>query len=437
MTVGTGAENPNDRRMALALEWDELVGQVRELDGFQDFLRPPRVEDLLPAAERGPVAVINVSRWRCDALLVRPDGVKSIELEDLTLEEASERANRYLDTLREVETADKALFAAYDAAAAVPGDAGDRRVARASQEVARAQDKVDVMLTELQAWMWDTIAGPVLAELEYDGTPAGDVSTWPRLWWCPTGALTVLPLHTAGYHADPVEARRTVLDRVVSSYTPTLRALLDARDPGRRTPTPAGEPDRMLLVSVGNAEGQVPLKTEAERDVLQELFPGELCTTLPEADATRQRVRQELGRHRWVHFSCHGDQDLNDPSQGGVWLTDGMLTIADLTDEQFDGDFAGLSACKTAIGGIDLLDEAITLAAALHYLGYRHVVATLWSVNDKHTSEVFTSIYRKIAADGELQPDLAPAALHEAVRALRDTAPEWPHQWTPFTHTGP
>jgi CHAT domain-containing protein len=171
--------------------------------------------------------------------------------------------------------------------------------------------------------------------------------------------------------------------------------------------------------------------------VLQELFPGELCTTLPEADATRQRVRQELGRHRWVHFSCHGDQDLNDPSQGGVWLTDGMLTIADLTAEQFDGDFAGLSACKTAIGGIDLLDEAITLAAALHYLGYRHVVATLWSVNDKHTSEVFTSIYRKIAADGKLQPDLAPAALHEAVRALRDTAPEWPHQWTPFTHTGP
>jgi len=94
MTVGTGAENPHDRRMALALEWDELVRQVRELDGFQDFLRPPRVEDLLPAAKRGPVAVINVSRWRCDALLVRPDGVKSIELEDLTLEEASERANR-------------------------------------------------------------------------------------------------------------------------------------------------------------------------------------------------------------------------------------------------------------------------------------------------------------------------------------------------------
>jgi hypothetical protein len=34
-----------------------------------------------------------------------------------------------------------------------------------------------------------------------------------------------------------------------------------------------------------------------------------------------------------------------------------------------------LSACKTAVGGVDLLDEAITLAAALHYTGYRNVVA--------------------------------------------------------------
>jgi CHAT domain-containing protein len=42
------------------------------------------------------------------------------------------------------------------------------------------------------------------------------------------------------------------------------------------------------------------------------------------------------------------------------------------------------------VGGVDLLDEAITLAAALHYTGYRHVVAALWSV-DNRTSEIFQS----------------------------------------------
>lgn len=43
-------------RMALAREWDRLVDEVRALDGFEDFLRPPRIETLLPAAEAG--------RWR-------------------------------------------------------------------------------------------------------------------------------------------------------------------------------------------------------------------------------------------------------------------------------------------------------------------------------------------------------------------------------------
>jgi len=39
----------------------------------------------------------------------------------------------------------------------------------------------------------------------------------------------MLPLHGAGYHASG--DGRTVLDRVVSSYTPTLRALREAMKP--------------------------------------------------------------------------------------------------------------------------------------------------------------------------------------------------------------
>jgi hypothetical protein len=33
------------------------------------------------------------------------------------------------------------------------------------------------------AWMWDTITGPVLAELDYTLTP-DSTDQWPRVWWC-------------------------------------------------------------------------------------------------------------------------------------------------------------------------------------------------------------------------------------------------------------
>lgn len=431
--------NVVDRRMALAQEWDDLVEQVRALPDFEDFLRPPRLESLLPAAKHGPVVIVNVSRWRCDALVVTLDGVTPVPLERLTLDEATDRTNRYLTLLQSSEAAD--LGYAVASAARTPGRAAARDQLRAAEAVYAAQEAVDAMLSELQEWLWETVANPVLNALRLTTIPSGPTSTWPRIWWCPTGPLTLLPLHTAGYHTEPSsqQPRRTVLDRVVSSYTPTLRALLQARERAATDEDPAGPPDktdRLLLVEV-DAPGQVPLQRTGEHAVLTQGLPTDRLTVLPDDKATVAAVREELPKHRWVHFSCHGDQKLGDPSQGGLLLHDATLTVGDVATERFHGDFVGLSACKTAVGGVELLDEAITLAAALHYTGYRHVVAALWSVQDEASAAVFAELYRNMVSDGVIVPDRAPVALHDAVRQLRDDHPDWPHLWTPFTHTGP
>jgi hypothetical protein len=428
-----------DRRMALAREWDDLVEQVRRLDGFEDFLKPPRLENLLPAAARGPVVIVNVSRWRCDALLVGTGGVTVEPLTALSLTDAVDRANEYLTVLQAAERADLDHVAAQVPLPDETPHGAARRLLRADRAVEAAHARVDALLRELQAWMWRTIAEPVLDALGFTDTPAGDPADWPRLWWCPTGPLTLLPLHTAGDHVAAVGGASpscTVLDRVVSSYTPTLRALLEARRPDDET-TVTRRQDRLLLVDVPDAPGQVPLDTTVERNALLTAFSADQRTVLDGDGATRAEVRAALSDHRWVHFSCHGDQNLKDPSRGGLLLHDATLTIADITEGRFYGDFAGLSACKTAVGGVDLLDEAITLAAALHYTGYRHVVAALWSVDNRTSSAVFAGLYRSIAAGGQLEPDRAPAALHTLVREMRDRHPEWPHRWTPFAHTGP
>ncbi len=432
------AANAVDSRMALAREWDELVAQVRELEGFEDFLRPPPLEKLLLAADKGPVVIINVSQWRCDALIVRADGITARELPDLSLENAVELANFYLFTLQEVDAAAENYLRA-QAAEEDDADAAVRET-EAALALEEAVEQVDKMLTFLQRYLWEAIAGPVLDTLGFTRTPAGDTSAWPRMWWCPTGPLTVLPLHSAGFHDDPDDAtRRTVIDRVVSSYTPTLRALLEARSPrspaGSATQDANGE-GRLLIVSLDDTPGQRPLDGTRERAALRAI-PQEHRTELEGPRATRQDVLTALSSHRWVHFSCHGDQDLRDPSRGGLRMYDEMVTIADVSAAQFRSDYAGLAACKSAVGGVELLDEAITLAAALHYTGYRHVVATLWSVDDDASSEAFTAMYQRMIVDGEMRPDLAAVALHDVVRSLRGRDLASPRAWTPFTHTGP
>lgn len=402
--------------MALAREWDELVGRVRDLPGFEDFLRPPRLEALLPAAAGGPVVIVNVSRWRCDALVVRASGVEVVALPGLTRETVAGRVREYLDAVgaRQAETL----------------RGGWRDLGPAGRV-----DTVETRLAACLRWMWDSFAEPILDHLGYTGAPDGE---WPRVWWCPTGPLTLLPIHAAGDHRTPGAA---VLDRVISSYTPTLRALVEARaaradppGPGRMLfvgmPTTPARPDRpdVELPDLPNVA--------VERDLVERLF-ADRCTPRIGPAATRRGVLDDLRRHGWVHFACHGEQNLDDPSRGGVLVHDGALTVTDLGSQRYHGEFAYLSGCKTAVGGVNLPDEAVTLAAALHYTGYRHVIATLWSVFDEQAAQVAEDVYTDLVHDQELRSDGAAPALHRAVRRLRAVFRDRPSVWTPFAHTGP
>jgi hypothetical protein len=75
-------------------------------------------------------------------------------------------------------------------------------------------DDFEARLDRCLQWMWHSFTERVLDHLGYRATPADD-GDWLRLWWCPTGALTLVPIHAAGDHRTPGAA---VIDRVVSSY---------------------------------------------------------------------------------------------------------------------------------------------------------------------------------------------------------------------------
>ncbi|GHB91566.1 hypothetical protein GCM10010306_103420 [Streptomyces umbrinus] len=421
--------------MALAQEWDELVRQARRIDGFEDFLKAPSLESLLPAARNGPVVLVNVSRWRCDAVIVTADGVDVVPLPDLVVGDVRRRAEAYLAVLQSVERTVRELRLARRALDDGFSLEANQRYNAASRAAHQARGEMESGLAGVAAWLWDCVAEPVLNALGIQGAPPPG-GRYPRLWWCPTGLLNLLPLHAAGHHGVPGDgdAPRTVIDRVTSSYAPTLRALLEASKPDQ---APALGDRRMLVVALAETPGRPPLPAvNAERNLIAGLF-ADRHTLLAGQDATWQSVRTALTHHAWVHFSCHGGQDLSDPSRGGVQLSDRTLTIEDVSASSYRGEFAFLSACKTATGGLRLSDEVITLAAALHYTGYRHVIGTLWSVYDRSAAAVAATVYTELICGGQFSPDGSAHALHEAARRLRDTEPGRPSAWMPFVHLGP
>jgi CHAT domain-containing protein len=164
-----------------------------------------------------------------------------------------------------------------------------------------------------------------------------------------------------------------------------------------------------------------------------------LAHTLHIADsATHAAVTADLRTHAYAHFACHGGQNLQQPSTGALYLRDKPLTVLDVAElDLAHAELAYLSACSTAIGGTTLPDEAIHLAAALQLAGYRHVIATLWTIADRTAVEVTTTMYTGLAGPSGLRLDQTARLLHRTVRALRDAAPRNPAMWASYVHFGP
>jgi len=391
--AGHGPDPAQARREAAAA-WDDLLAHIRAVDGFQDFLRPPDLAQLAAQARPGPVIFPYATPSRCDAVILTSEPgtpVRVVPLPGLTENDAISQANRLLRA---------------------------RQIALGEDTSLRARRAAHNEILDILAWMWDVITGPILDSLGHAGTPGAD-QPWPRVWWCPVGILGYLPLHASGHHDDTVAhpQPRAVLDRVVSSYTTTVRGLSDART---QHPDPAA--DSVLIVAVAAAPGAGTLAgVAAEADDLARLIPR--SQLLP--DPTRKTVLEGLPAHPLVHFACHGYANWTDPGASMLILPGDRaapLTVADISALQLTGSLAYLSACDTTVTSPNLADEAIHITGAFHLAGYAHVIGTLWPVNDATARDLTRDVYGQLTRDGSAPPDVSHAAhaLHHATRRLRD-----------------
>jgi CHAT domain-containing protein len=227
----------------------------------------------------------------------------------------------------------------------------------------------------------------------------------------------------------------SVMHTVVSSYTPTIRALEHARAQAAglaSAQAKAGLPGEALVVSVPEARGYPPLGgVPAEIAALEAHFPS--VRRLSGPDATRDRVLAALPGAPLVHFACHADSDLAAAFAGRLILSDGPLSVTDISELRLGGGhLAFLSACTTALGSAGLPDEAVHLTSAFQLAGYAHVVGTLWHASDAASAELAALFYERLEAGRPVS-----AALHDAVATLCSRAPRTPTTWAPYVHVGP
>ncbi|MDG4830594.1 CHAT domain-containing protein [Solwaraspora sp. WMMD1047] len=369
---------PVDERRRWWADYDALLAEIRQLPRLERFLAAPRHTDLRLAVTGGRAVLVNASRHRSDAVIIQPDTPPSlVELPALRLSDVNARVSRLLDAFE----------------------------GQPSPATARRRSGV---VREILAWLAEVVVDPVVAALTVtEAAPC-------RVWWLPTGPLGLLPLHAAG----------TAPDLLVSSYTPSLRALR-----ATRTRPPATQRLR-LTVALPHTPG-LPDLPAASREAA-----ALGSTVLTGEQATADRVVPAIKAATWAHFACHNVLDPISQTDSGLRLFDRTLRLPEIGSLQLpEAELAYLSACSTANHGIRYADEVLHPVSAFQLAGFRHVVACLWPLDDSTALKAARAFYRGLP-DSPAADDAA-AVLHQVTRHLRATNPDRPDLWAPFIHSGP
>ena len=378
-------------------ERDSIISEVRTLPGLQNFLSVLEFDTLRSAALHGPVIIINHSEWRSDILILLYNSPPSLIP---TSEGFYDDASRLKDDLLEAR----------------------KKYGLDSMEYDRA------LATVLED-LYNLVGRPVIERLRQL-----DIPEQSRVWWCPTSVFCSLPLHAMGPIPSNDREKRYFSDLYIPSYTPTLSALIESRDPS----TQLQSSTRPSLLLVAQPERSLP-GVKGEIKIIQRLDIK--VESLILRDATTSTVLEGLRRHELVHFACHGNLEIGKPFDASFKLYgDDHLKLLDIVHSRLPtAQFAFLSACHTAeITEDSIADEGLHLTAALQYCGFRSVVGTMWAMADTDGRDVARCVYRSMLSGNHEEPCYLRSAdaLRDAVRELRITKDVRLERWVNFVHYG-
>ncbi|KAG2742453.1 hypothetical protein P692DRAFT_20750443, partial [Suillus brevipes Sb2] len=375
-SVDVEAEAEDTRYRRLVEDWNGVVEEVRKIEGLSCFLLPPMFADLQEAARDGPIIVLVASRSSCDAIIVpHQQPPTSIQLPTNLI-----KLTQLVIALQE----------------AIGKDAGPK-------------GKQTALIKALRK-LWDDVVRPVVENL------GGFARRGSRIWWCPTLLFNFLPLHAAGEYRANGES---VSQKYISSYTPSLTALMRARS----------SHDKSLSVPFAAIGQNCPAGhsstldgVEPELEAVRKLLPPPPTvsfTKITSVDATKSRALRVLRDNTWLHFACHGTQNNEEPFMSAFLMRDQPLSLLDITQMDLSRhEFAFLSACETAVGDFATPDEVIHLAAGLQFAGVKSVVGTSWKVTDATVQRLVEAFYKNLCGDGKMNSKQAAQALHQAVHSL-------------------
>lgn len=236
--------------------------------------------------------------------------------------------------------------------------------------------------------------------------------------------MTHLPIHAAGLQGRGTD--ETVVDRVISSYTTSVKSLVHNRRQRIQNASSVKGSRQALLIAMTETTHQTSLPFATEEVTTVKPFLQEMGMVAAEGIEQTDEVLRNISTCQIIHFAGHGMSHPSDPASSCLltkdWETN-PLTMEKLRKERLQREsqfLAYLSSCSTgAIKNYRLADESIHLISACQLAGFRHVIGALWEVSDQHCVDVARIVYQTLKEKGLTDKAVA-TGLHKATRYVHD-----------------
>lgn len=184
--------------------------------------------------------------------------------------------------------------------------------------------------------------------------------------------------------------------------------------------------------------------TEQEAQSIMAIVPAGMSMMATGFDADRKMaLSSELGQYKIVHLATHGVVDVENPELSGIVLSmvsrdgkssEGFLQLHDIYNMNLSNtQLVVLSACETALGKEVRGEGLVGLSRGFIYAGASSVVATLWKVDDRATTQLMTQFYKGLFEEGLTSA----AALRKAQLSLwQQPRYKAPFYWAAFELQG-
>ena len=401
--------DPSTRHEA-ELRLSSLVNDIHSREGFENFRRPFNDKDFIQLAQHGPIVVINIDKRRCDALICTKQGVICRRLPEIHHEIVQNQVNDFRSAINQIQILSKEIDNGWSSFALLIEGNID------SEKMVKQRSYCEEKISNILKWLWDYVADPILSSFP---------SELSRIWWCPTGLMSFLPIHAAG------DSKHSVIDRVISTYTSSVKALRYAR----KRPAPSHVDSVLIAVMPTTPRYEhLPLANDEAYGIKRILKRSKKSIRVViESSITPQELSQKMPDKVIVHLICHALAET-DASKSRLLLRDGNLAVAQISQMQLDKvALAYLSACSTANSSDSLLgDESLTLTSAFQVAGFPRVLGSLWNTVDHVSYSVAMQFYEELNNDTTKSAN----ALHKAILQQRKLASSTPSLWAAFIYLG-